>query len=318
MKKFSLTTLYLLFSLIMISQNADIYKRPVQTEPDRYFDVISYCLKLDIDLNGKKLKGQNTITMSPLNNNLDKISLNAVSLVVTDILDKKGTPLLYEQTADKLNIDLGRSYSYRDTAEFTVYYYLTEQVPGLRFIDKTENSPFQVSSDCFPDKARQWIPCYDYPHDKATQEMFITVDKKYKVLSNGAFVEVIENNNLKHTYHWKQNLPHSTYLINLSIADYAVIHDSLGSLPVNYWVYHWNVEDAKRSFAKTPYMIDFFNKLYGYNYPWDKYDQVISAYMGRGAEATSTTLLGEGAVTDRKAEIDYSYEGVIAHEIAHQ
>lgn len=318
MEKISLTALFLFICLAMSAQSTDIYKRPVQHEPDRNFDVINYCLKLDIDLKEKKLTGQNTITLSPLTDNFNKVILDAVSLVVTDVFDTKGTPLSFNQTDGKLNIDLARSFSYPDTVKFSVYYYLTEQVKGLMFNDKTENSPFQVSSDCWPDKARQWIPCYDYPNDKATQEMFITVDKNYKVLSNGSLLGVHEDNNEKHTYHWKQNLPHSTYLINLSIADYAVIKDSLGSLPVNYWVYQWNVDDAKRSFAKTPYMIDFFNNLYDYQFPWEKYDQVISSYMGGGAEATSATLLGEGAVTDRKAEIDFSYEGIIAHEIAHQ
>jgi aminopeptidase N len=149
--------------------------------------------------------------------------------------------------------------------------------------------------------------------------MVVTVDAKYKVLSNGSLEGIRENKGAaKHTYHWKQSLPHSTYLINLSIADYAVIRDSLGSLPVNYWVYPWHVEDAKRSFEKTPSMIEFFSDLYQYDYPWAKYDQVLSAYMGGGAEATSATILGERAVTDRRGALDFSFEGVIAHEIAHQ
>jgi aminopeptidase N len=65
-------------------------------------------------------------------------------------------------------------------------------------------------------------------------------------------------------------------------------------------------------------MIDFFNRLYQYDYPWAKYDQVLSAYMGGGAEATSATLLGEGAVTNSRGALDYSFERIIAHEIAHQ
>jgi aminopeptidase N len=40
--------------------------------------------------------------------------------------------------------------------------------------------------------------------------------------------------------------------------------------------------------------------------------------MGGGAENTSATLLGEGVIHDRRAEQDFSWERVIAHEIAHQ
>jgi aminopeptidase N len=319
MKHVSFILFLLIIDLGLFAQQLDIYQRPVNLEPDRDFDAIHYSVKLDIDIYGKQLTGQNTVTLTPLRNNLNKVTLDAESLVVTDVLDSKGTPLSYDQTEDKLHINLSRTYSYADTIKFTVKYYLAEQVAGLRFIDKTEHSPLQVSSDCFPNKARQWIPCYDYPHDKVTQEMIVTVDNKYKVLSNGTLLGITKDNKRgKHTYHWKQSKQHSTYLINLSIADYAIIEDSLGSLPINYWVYPEHVEDAKRSFAKTPYMIDFFNKLYGYEYPWEKYDQVISAHQGGGAEATSATLLGEGAVTTRREEIDFSFEGIIAHEIAHQ
>lgn len=301
------------------AQGLDIYQRPVTLEPDRDFDAIHYRLKLDVDIDGKQLTGQNTVTLTPLRSNLNTVTLDAVSLLVTDVLDSKGFPLSYTQGEDKLHINLSRTYSNPDTVTFTVKYKLEEQVAGLKFIDKTETNPFQVSSDCWPNKARQWIPCYDYPHDKVTQEMIVTVDNAYKVLSNGKLLSITEDQESgKHTYHWKQSKPHSTYLINLSIADYTVIEDSLGTLPVNYWVYKRHEQDAKRSFAKTPYMIDFFNTLYGYEYPWEKYDQVVSAHQGGGAEATSASLLGEGAVTTIQEELDFSFEGIIAHEIAHQ
>lgn len=320
MKKICLITCCLFASVVLFGQKIDVYQRPVQHEPDRDFDAIHYCIRLDVNMDEKKLTGSNTITLVPLRNDLNEVVLDAVSLVVTDVFYAKGYPLSFKQTKDKLHVLLNRPHSNSDTIKLTVSYFLTEQVKGLRFIDATENSPLQVSSDCYPNKAHQWIPCYDYPHDKVTQDVIVTVDKKYKVLSNGLLLGIADDklDAGKHTYHWKQSLPHSTYLINLSIADYAIIQDSLGALPVNYWIYHSNVEDAKRSFAKTPYMIDFFNKLYQYEFPWEKYDQVISAYIGGGAEATSATLLGEAAVTNPNAEIDFSFEGIIAHEIAHQ
>ncbi|MCC5936475.1 MAG: HEAT repeat domain-containing protein [Lunatimonas sp.] len=297
----------------------DVYQRPVTLEPDRDFDALHYRIQLDIDVDGKRLTGQNTVTLIPLRSDLRKVTLHAESLVVTDVIDSKGFPLSYTQGDEHVHIHLSRPYAYTDTVTFTLRYFLEEQVGGLKFIDETDTNPKQVSSDCWPNKARQWIPCYDYPHDKVTQEMIVTVDNAYKVLSNGELLSITEDPGKgKHTYHWKQNLPHSTYLINLSIADYLVFEDSLGALPVNYWVYPRHEKDARRSFAKTPYMIDFFNRLYGYEYPWEKYDQVISAHQGGGAEATSASLLGEGAVTTVQEEIDFSFEGILAHEIAHQ
>ena len=319
------------FSVVFIAQFAygqkvDVYRRPVQVERSRDFDAIHYRIALNVDLDKKSLKGENQITMMPLNDGLKKCVLDAEYLVVNSILNTDGKVLSFEQKDNQVFIDLNKSYKWTDTIRFTVKYTLDKQNLGLRFIDESQTNPRLVSSDCFPNKARQWIPCYDYPNDKVTTEMIVTVDEKLKVLSNGRLVGVNSTRNLtpdtrnlfSRTWHWSQDLPHSTYLINLSIGDYEVIKDSLGSLPINYWVYHYHADDAKRSFSKTPRMISFFNKLYGYDFPWAKYDQVITPYMGGGAEATTATLLGEDAVTDSNAEQDFSYERVIAHEIAHQ
>jgi len=302
-----------------VAQKIDVYSRPVQTERSRDFNAIHYRVSLKVDLEKKILSGENRITMSPLRDNLDKCVLDAEYLVVEKVLIDGGKSLPFEQKDNQVFISLARQYNHTDTILLTVKYALTKPVKGLLFIDATATNPLMVSSDCFPNKARQWIPCYDYPNDKVTTEMIVTVDKKYKVLSNGRLVSVKENiPQGEVTYHWNQELPHSTYLINLSIADYAVIVDSLGSLPINYWVYKELEAEAKSTFKKTPYMISFFNKLYNYPYPWAKYDQVITSYMGGGAEATSATILGQGMVMDTIAEKDYSGERVIAHEIAHQ
>jgi len=302
-----------------IAQKADVYSRPVQEERSRDFDAIHYKITLNADLDNKILTGENQITFSQLNDNFDKCVLDAEYLIVENVINGDDKLLSFEQKNNQVFISLGRQYNHSEIIKLSVKYKLNKPAPGIKFIEGTATNPLMVSTDCFPNKARQWIPCYDYPNDKVTTEMIVTVNRKYKVLSNGRLVSVKENGTEGSvTYHWSQELPHSTYLINLSIADYAVIKDSLGSLPINYWVYKGLEADAKTSFRKTPYMINFFNNLYNYPYPWAKYDQVITSYMGGGAEATSATILGEGIVMDTIAEKDYSGERVIAHEIAHQ
>jgi len=319
MKPILVFTILLLFLEFTTAQKVDIYKRPLQHERSRDFDAIHYKITLDVDLEKKMLSGVNQITFSPLNDNFDKCVLDASYLVVKNVINSDGKSLAFEQKNDQVFIVLGRQYKHGDTIRLSINYILDKPAPGLKFIEATATNPLMVSSDCFPNKARQWIPCYDYPNDKVTIDMIVTVDKKYKVLSNGKLVSVKENDSEGTvTYHWNQDLPHSTYLINLSIADYAVLKDSLGSLPINYWIYKGLEADAKTTFRKTPYMINFYSKLYNYSYPWAKYDQVITSYMGGGAEATSATILGEGIIMDTIAEKDFSREVVIAHEIAHQ
>ena len=314
---------YFLFAMLLIAQSAfsqtsdQTINEPVP-ERSREYDALHYKIELAVDPVEKTLEGQNTISITPLGDNFKQVALDAISLVATDVLDFKGLPLSFTQTEEKIFIQLGRDYGHRDTIIFTVKYHLSEPVLGLRFIEASGDRPLQVSSNCFPNKAREWIPCYDATNDKVTQDMIITTNSKFKVLSNGSLINTTVHPNGTSTWHWNQKRPHATYLINLSIADYLVVEDSLDNLPVNYWVYHSMADDVERVFGKTPYMIDFYNRVYDYPYPWEKYDQVISGYMGGGAEATSATLLGEGIVTDEFTEQDYYREYVIAHEIAHQ
>ncbi|MFC1556201.1 M1 family metallopeptidase, partial [candidate division KSB1 bacterium] len=311
----------LLFTLSVnvIAQKIDIYKRPVQVERSHDFDAQHYRLQLSFDLDKKEFRGENTVTLKPLRDEFQKCVFDAEELVVTEVTNFRNVPLKFDQSAQKLLIHLSRAYNYGEEVKFTIKYYAKDPEKGFFFSDETPRNPKMVSTDSWPNEARHWFPCYDYPHDKVTMELIATVKKPNKVLSNGRLVSVIENiENNTSTYHWHQEKPHSTYLSMVAIAPFTVINDSLGSLPVNYWVYEDDEEDARRIFKKTPYMIDFFNKIYGYEYPWAKYDQVATPTQGGGAEATSATILGQNVICDEKADKDFSWETTIAHEIAHQ
>ena len=55
----------------------------------------------------------------------------------------------------------------------------------------------------------------------------------------------------------------ATAIMMLAIGPFAVIEDSLGALPVNYWVYPEAEENARWIFQKTPRMIAFYAELQG-------------------------------------------------------
>jgi aminopeptidase N len=311
--------LILFFSLSLPAQQTDIYKRPRQFERSRDYDARHYRLELTFDLDEKIFWGTNTITLSPLKNDFFTCVLDAEELVVDDVKNPAGRQLEFEQTDRHLIVHFPEAYNYGEEVLFTVEYHAENPKQGIHFDDRTAEHPQMVTTTSWPENTHFWVPCYDYPNDKVTHELIITVRDTFKVLGNGRLVRVIENEEKRiKTYHWSQEQPHSTYLFLLAIGPFAVIEDSLGSLPINYWVYEESVADARWIFQKTPYMIEFFNTIFGYKYPWAKYDQVISPRFGGGAENTSATLLGQGVIHDSRAEQDFSWERVIAHEAAHQ
>jgi aminopeptidase N len=310
---------FIMFTVNGVSQKINVYKRPIQAERSHDYDARHYRLKLTFDLDKKEFWGENKVTLKPLRDEFKECVLDAKELEITGVINYRNIPLRFKQTDKNLIVYFSRAYSYGEEVVFTIKYNAKDPKYGFFFSDETPRNPKMVSTDSFPNEARHWFPCYDYPHDKVTMELIATVKKPNKVLSNGKLLSVTEDKkNIWVTYHWHQEKPHSTYLSMVAIAPFVVIRDSLGSLPINYWVYEKDEANARRIFKKTPDMIDFFNKLYGYEYPWAKYDQVEVPTQGGGAEATSATILGEGVIYDRRAEQDFSWQRIIAHEIAHQ
>ncbi|MCJ7679733.1 MAG: aminopeptidase, partial [Candidatus Aminicenantes bacterium] len=257
---FSTVIAILIFALILPGQETDIYQRPRQFERNRDYDARHYRLELHVDLDQKTFRGTNTITLVPLKDNFETCVLDAEELIVDSVTAPNGSPLRFEQTETQLIVHLAKACRTGLTAIFSVAYHGHDPQYGLLFDDETSDHPRMATAISWPIYARHWLPCFDYPNDKVTHEFIVTVKNGLKVLGNGRLESVVENGkNGTTTYHWSQDLPHSTYLFVLAIGPFSVIEDSLGPLPINYWVYEKDVEDARWIFEKTPRMIDFFN-----------------------------------------------------------
>ena len=301
------------------AQQVDVWSRPVQVERSRSLDFLHYRVSLTFDLDAKAFWGENEITLTPLTRDVEHCVLDAEEIVITGVTDGGGRQLLYAQGDTSVVITFPQALSYGDTVTLTVRFRGDNPQQGLFFDDATEDHPQMVSTDSWPDEAHHWVPVYDYPNDKVTHELIVTAPEGNRVLSNGRLVGVVGDERIgTTTWHWSQEQPHATYLMMLAIGPFTVIEDSLGSLPVNYWVYPEDAEDARWIFEKTPRMLAFYADLFDYPYPWAKYDQVTTPHVGGGAEATSATILGDGVIHDRRAEQDFSWERVIAHEVAHR
>src|SRR5206468_1739293 len=101
---------------------------------------------------------------------------------------------------------------------------------GLYFITPEQGvagSRPEVWSQGEGENNRYWIPCFDYPNEKATFDGTFRVDKGYYVLSNGRLDSVTELGTAgqgasptKTQYHWVLDQPQVTYLIMVAAAKY--------------------------------------------------------------------------------------------------
>lgn len=315
-----------------LGQPVDITSRPQRAERHRSYDALHYRVHLVFDEATKSFRGANTITLTPLEDGLTRAVLDAETFTVDSVVTGvSGSALVFDQPPHALIVEFPESHGVGDTLTFTVSYHAdnvdieSEKFGvsatydlGIDFKDETENNPQLINTLSFPRGARHWMPCYDHPNDRASNETLLTVRAGYKALSNGSLVSVTEEEDGMTTWHWLQELPHPTYLYVAVAGPYVVLEDSLGSIPVNYWVYPKDVDDAMRSFVRTPEIMAFLETVYGTKYPWVKYDQITIPGIGGGAESTTATVLGESTIHDAAAEQDFPSDWLVAHEAAHQ
>ncbi|MFZ5443701.1 MAG: M1 family metallopeptidase [Myxococcota bacterium] len=175
-----------------------------------------------------------------------------------------------------------------------------------------------------PNYAQRFMPVNDTPADKATSEIFAIVDGRYQVVSNGrkekdeTFSE--DGKNLRRV-HWKQEQPHSPYLIALAIAQlepYVVTDD----IPATLWIPP-GMKD--RAFIANDVFRDLFNfqtRFTGTKFPWAKLDVVtVPRFYFGGMENTSaiferTSLVVADHKNDQLARSRIA--GLLSHEMAHQ
>lgn len=296
--------------------------RDVGQAPDKVYDVLHYVINVSIDDLQKEVTGTVTATLVPYQPGCRVIEFDAEQMTIRRVI-LRGKSLSYEIRPKTLVVTLDRPYSFRDTLVLAIDY-SCKPTKGLYFVQPDSaypDKPWQVWSQGEDMDNHFWFPCYDFPNDRATSELIATVKSKYTVLSNGALVSTREDKQTgMKTFHWKERHPHVSYLVMVAVGEYAILRDTAGTLPLEYYVYPHHTADARICFSKTPEMIKFFNEKIGFPYPWEKYAQVlIKDFVVGGMENTSaTSLADESTVYDARARLDDSPTSLIAHELAHQ
>lgn len=290
-------------------------------ERDRPFQLEHLALDLVVHFQEKKISGIARITFSRVHEEPSELCLDAVdfSLDSVNLEDEKGTvPAHYSYDDSTLQIRIEE----RVKQGTIVIRYSVKPKRGLYFLSPDEHvrdRPTQIWSQCQDEDARYWFPCHDKPHVKQTTEMQVKVPLGWYALSNGSLLShtTVEDGEI---FHWRQDKPHSSYLVTLTAGDFALLEGKpVENVPITYLVPRGREEDGLRTFRETPAMVAHFAKLTGVSFPWEKYAQiVVSDFIFGGMENTSATTMYEYILLDSRAALDISSDDLIAHELAHQ
>ncbi len=296
---------------------------PEHHAPDRDFHVIHYTLHLSFDPPNKTLFGKEEIVLTPFHSGVDSVVLDAAKMTIHSVRLFSKTELKFKKQPQKLIIYLNRPISSRDTVTLALKYTVKDPKKGLFFIlpqRGTQKNHFEIYSQGEMEDNHYWFPCWDFPNDRATSEVFVTTKMPNIAISNGKLVGITTNKkDSTRTFHWKIDVPHVSYLTSIIVGNYKKVEDHYKKIPVQYYVHPDQAPFAHATFGKTPEIISFFSKKIGVEYPYSKYAQtVVDNFMYGGMENISATTLTSATMRDKRSTIDGTSEGLIAHELAHQ
>jgi len=299
--------------------------QPDHVEPrwprDRVADVRHIRIEVALDFDRRSIAGTATHRLTVISDGLAWLEFDQAELAITAVrID--GKPAAFETGAGKLAITLAGPM--RTGAELEIAIdYSAHPRRGLYFVGPDSgypDKPVEAWTQGEDEDSRYWFPCYDYPNDKATSEVIATVPDRFIAVSNGALIEKsTDKARGTSTWHWRQDVPHSAYLITLAAGDFVEMRDHAGATPVLYYVHPGREDDARRAFGNTPRMIEFFERIIGVPYPYAKYSQIaVADFIFGGMENTSATTQTADTLHDARAHLDSTSDPLVAHELAHQ
>lgn len=323
------------------------FEEPLPVNPDSLqpynpahtleIDLLHEKVEISFDWARRRANGRATLVMKPWFYSIDRVTLDAKNFDIdkVELVGQTGT-LKYDYDNEKLTVYPGRKFTRKDTFALVITYTARpeerEEFGGSDAITSDKGLYFINADGADPEKPRQiwtqgetesnscWMPTVDKPNERCTQEMYITVEDKYRTLSNGLLISSVKNNDGTRTDYWKMDQPHAPYLFMMAVGEFAVVKDKWRGIDVDYYVEPAFEQSARSIYPHTVEMLDFFSGKLNYTYPWQKYAQVVVRdYVSGAMENTTAVIFGEFMQKSaRELRFDSeTNEKVVAHEMFH-
>jgi len=281
-------------------------------------DVEHYALDLALDPLTGRLSGTCTVRLWPRVDGLAAVELDLVALTVHGVRDEEGRALEWEHADGVLDVSLAEPVDVGDFVELAIDYG-GQPARGLWFAAYEDGVPTQVFTQGECEDARFWFPCQDFPSDRATSELRVTLPVGWTSVAAGELIDRALLADGRAVEHWRMTVPHPTYLMTLVAGELETIEGNWDGVPLLYLVESEWVDAVESAFGSTQGALEFFSELSGRRYPYAKYSQAcVDNFLFGGMENISATTLTETVLTDELGYRDYDPTGLVVHEAAHQ
>lgn len=286
------------------------------------YDLQNVKTHLWFDVEQKKVRGEVTESISMLRDGTENIKFDSVELSVHNVtLDGKDAK--FSTTDKELMVPLANP-SKRGEHHDVFIRYEGQPKKGLYFVlpDKNyPNRPKEIWTQGEAEDTRYYIPIYDYPNDRTTSEMLLTVPAAWLTVSNGKLLGTKDEPDGMKTWDWKQSEPLSTYLISAVVGEFVEKNDTWRGIPLRFVVPRGDGSKIDPTFVNTKQMLDTFSDHLDVRYPWAQYAQTsVNDFVEGGMENTSATTLTTRSLVDPRlaGETPSGADSLDSHEMAHQ
>jgi aminopeptidase N len=290
--------------------------------PSREYDLQNVRVALRFDIDQRKVIGDVTHTLTTLREGAAHLDFDCSELAVSRVR-VNGKDATFDLHDNNLRVSLAQPAKSGEKFEVEIKYD-GKPTSGLYFILPDQGDPHrarEIWTQGEAEDTHHYIPIYDYPNDRTTLEMILTVPADWLTVSNGKLISVQDAPNSQRTWTWRQSQPVSTYLISFVAGEYQTKKDSWRNIPVTYNVPRGLGDTIDATFARTKQMLDFFSDRFGVVYPWDQYAQTaVHDFVASGMENVSATTLAARDMlhADLAAERPEAADSLVSHELTHQ
>jgi aminopeptidase N len=305
---------------LFLSMAAALADEPYARSKD--YDLRDIRAHLWFNLDQRGIRGEVTENIAAVRDDVADLKLDSLGLAIQSVT-VDGKAAKFSTTANDLLISLAKPAKRGEQHELFIRY---EGHPkkGLYFILPDRNYPGQpqeVWTQGEAEDTRNYIPLYDYPNNRLTSEMLLTVPANWITISNGSLVNVKTETDGTKTWDWKQSQPLSSYLISAIAGDFVEKEDAWRGIPLRYVVPRGQESKIDTSFSHTKEMLNLFSDKLGVTYPWSQYAQTfVDDFVEGGMENTSATtltvreLVNPALAGESRTGADF----VESHELSHQ
>ncbi|HWZ04590.1 MAG TPA: M1 family aminopeptidase [Mucilaginibacter sp.] len=276
-------------------------------------DVLHYTFGIRLSDVNDTIKGKADIELKFLKDvkkfqlNLVKTNSSGKGMLVSSITEH-GKNISFSQDSDLININV---IAKAGSSHYFIITYQGIPADGL-IISKNEFGHRTFFGDNWPNRAHNWLPCADYPADKALVDFIVTAPDHYQVIANGLKMQEIALPNHLRTTHYKETSPLPTKVMVIGVADFAIDHPAdVGTIPLYTYVFPESKDAGFKSYTIAKEILPYYIKMIG-PYAYEKLANVQSKTIFGGMENASAIFYFENSVNSK------GIEELMAHEIAHQ